>query len=274
MLKKIPNHIKKPSYAKTGNPAKASRRLVKTSKEIETMRSTCREAREILQIVIEAVKPGISTEELDDIAHEECIKRGGYPSPLNYMNFPKSLCTSVNEVVCHGIPSKDQILKEGDIINCDVTLYLNGMHGDCSVSVGVGEISKERDKLIRVTKQAMLEGIRAIKPNKCVSKIGKAIQSYVRKVSDFSIVRRFTGHGIGSKFHMSPSVFHYYERKYKFNLQPGMTLTVEPMINIGGCEEEILEDGWTSVTCDGQPSAQFEDTILVTPKGYEILTLL
>ena len=248
---------------------------IKNPEQIEKMRMAGKLAASVLEMIGVHVKVGITTGKLDQICHDFIVNElKAIPAPLNYNGFPKSICTSVNNVVCHGIPSKDQILKEGDIINCDVTLYLNGMHGDCSVSVGVGEISKERDKLIRVTKQAMLEGIRAIKPNKCVSKIGKAIQSYVRKVSDFSIVRRFTGHGIGSKFHMSPSVFHYYERKYKFNLQPGMTLTVEPMINIGGCEEEILEDGWTSVTCDGQPSAQFEDTILVTPKGYEILTLL
>lgn len=273
-LKKVPDNIQRPDYALNGTPKRTKGSLIKSPEQISRLRHSCKIAKKILNTVCNAVRVGVTTEELDEIAHQECIKHGGYPSPLNYRGFPKSLCTSINNVICHGIPSSKQVIKDGDIINCDVTIYLNGMHGDCSKTVCVGNVRPEVKELVELTEKAMLKGIEATGPGKCVSDIGLAIQKFVKESGKkYGIVSDFSGHGIGSVFHMNPMVCHAYNPFYKFPLKPGMAFTVEPMLNLGAPHAQILSDRWTAITVDGAVSAQFENTILITETGYEILTV-
>lgn len=269
MIKLVPSEIIRPDYAFTGKPLKKENRILRLRKDIRRMRKSCAIAREVLSEVMSCIRIGVSTEELDSIAHEACIKRGAYPSPLNYRGFPKSICTSVNEVVCHGIPSETKILNEGDIINCDVTTFYKGYHGDCSETVAVGEVSEEIKNLIEAARQAMNVGIEAVKDGVCVSLIGRSIESFVGK--KYGLVEDFCGHGVGEVFHAPPTVFHC-KSDYKFILREGMTITVEPMLNLGTKRGHFLEDKWTYITNDGKPSAQFEQTILITKTGAKILT--
>ena len=227
-------------------------------------------ARDVLDEVLAAVKPGVTTEELDRVCHEATIARGAYPSPLNYGAFPKSLCTSVNEVICHGIPD-DRPLEDGDIVNCDVTVYVDGVHGDTSETVFVGEVDALSRKLVQVTYECMMLGIEAVKPGRRVSVIGQAITAHARQ-HGFSVVRDFSGHGIGEHFHMAPNILHFFERRATKVIEPGMTFTVEPMINVGTHRGRVLADNWTAMTTDGKRSAQFEHTLLVHDDGVEILT--
>jgi methionyl aminopeptidase len=271
VLRPVPSHIPKPDYALTGIPKKHLSKNEITPEQLIKIRKVGQVAREVLEEVLAAVRVGISTEELDIIAHEACIKRGGYPSPLNYRNFPKSLCTSINEVICHGIPSPTRILKDGDIINCDVTIYLDGMHGDCSETVFVGEVSEQAKKLVDTTYQCLMASIQVVKPNAKLSEIGKVI-SKIANEAGFSVVKDFTGHGIGEVFHMSPQVNHYYDHADQKIMKEGMVFTIEPMINAGKWQCEILSDDWTAVTIDQKLSAQFEHMIYVGPNGAEILT--
>ena len=217
-----------------------------------------------------AVAPGVRTDELDRVAHEACIRRGGYPSTLAYNGFPKSCCISINEVICHGIPG-DRRLERGDIVNCDVTIYLDGVHGDCSATVGVGPIGADAERLIAVTQECMERGIAAVRPGAPVRDIGRAIQA-LADASGYSVVREFCGHGIGTQFHMEPQVSHAYDSSAITPMVPGMTFTIEPMIAMGRPEHRVLADGWTAVTADGQLTAQFEETVMVTPTSVEILT--
>jgi methionyl aminopeptidase len=268
----IPAHIKCPDYAKTGGSEQNLSTTARLSDpEIEQMRCTCQAARRVLDKAKEAVRPGVTTDEIDAIVHEACIAKGGYPSPLNYHGFPKSACTSVNEVVCHGIPD-DRPLENGDIVNIDVTLFLNGVHGDCSETIAVGKIDPASQKLLKVTYESMMLGIAAIKPNGHVRDIGRAIEPYANK-HGYSVVREYCGHGIGTQFHADPTVPHFYDPRSKARIKPGMIFTVEPMINMGGWKQTHWKDGWTAVTADGQRSAQFEHTLLVTSSGVDILTL-
>lgn len=274
-LREVPEAIRRPEYFKTGQPSSRGpkgRALVKSDEQIQQMREACQLARRIVTLLGEHVKAGVNTDELDAIAHEECIRAGAYPSPLNYGGFPKSICTSINEVICHGIPSPDVVLQDGDIVNCDITVYLNGMHGDCSETFYVGEVDSASKQLVEVTRDCLKVGIRAIKPMGCVRDIGWAIADHARKYN-YGVVRAFVGHGIGELFHLDPQVPHYYDAKAKSLLLPGMTLTVEPMINEGTWEHDLLDDQWTAVTKDRLRSAQHEHTILVTKDGPEILTL-
>jgi len=281
-LRAVPEHIPRPSYAQPGAngiPAKpkglGGRPKIITNQlkgeALERMRRACKAAREVLEEVLSAVKVGVSTEELDLIAHEACVKRGGYPSPLGYHGFPKSLCTSINEVICHGIPDPKRILKDGDIINCDVTIYLEGMHGDCSETVFVGRPSQEAIKLVSFTYEAMMAGIEKSKPKVLLNEVGRVIEQRAKR-DGYGVVRDFSGHGIGPYFHMPPQVVHYYERHNRVRIQEGMTFTIEPMINTGEFYAQILEDDWTAVTYDGSLSAQFEHTIYMSKSGPEILT--
>jgi methionyl aminopeptidase len=282
MLRPVPDHIVRPDYAQPGAQgipknyilSKSGRkRSIKNkmeSTDLIRMRKAGKAAREVLEIVLNAVKPGITTNELDQIAHEESIRRGGYPSPLGYRGFPKSLCTSINEVICHGIP-EDRVLKDGDIINCDVTLYLDGMHGDCSETAFVGTPSKEARDLVSFTYDALMAGIDAVKPGRKINEIGRVIAKMANRAG-YGVVRDFSGHGIGPLFHMSPQVVHYYERHNLVRIQEGMVFTIEPMINVGEIYAEILEDDWTAITLDRTLSAQFEHTLYVGKKGAEILT--
>ncbi len=240
--------------------------------DFEGMRRAGQLAASTLDFIAPYVQPGLPTEELDRLCHEFIIKHGAVPAPLNYKGYPKSICTSVNHVVCHGIPGPKK-LADGDILNIDVTVILDGWYGDTSRTYPVGEnVSIKARRLISVTYDAMMAGIAAVKPGATLGDIGHAIQT-VAEGERFSVVRDFCGHGIGKTFHGPPSVLHYGERRTGSVLQPGMFFTIEPMINAGSWETKVLNDGWTAVTRDRSLSAQFEHTIGVTETGYEIFTL-
>lgn len=245
---------------------------IKSSREIELMRSTAKLAASTLEMIESHIKPGVSTEELNKICHEYIEKNGAYPSPLNYNGFPKSICTSPNEVICHGIPSEKVVLKDGDILNIDVTTYLNKFHGDTNKTFYVGNVAPEIKKLVDITYQCMREGIKTVKPGGRIGDIGAIIQE-VAHDNGFSVVEEYCGHGIGREFHEEPQVVHVGKRGTGPEMKPGMTFTIEPMINIGDRHCELLADGWTVVTKDKKWSAQFEHTILVTEDGHDILTL-
>jgi methionyl aminopeptidase len=235
------------------------------------MRRAGRLAAEVLDFVTPHVVPGATTGELDRLCHGFIVARGAIPAPLNYRGFPKSICTSVNHVVCHGIPG-DKRLLEGDIINIDVTVILDGWHGDCSRMYPVGKIGVKAQKLIDATYESMMLGIAAVRPGARLTDIGAAIQAYAEG-QRFSVVRDFCGHGIGRIFHDAPSVLHFGSPGHGPVLREGMFFTIEPMINAGRHEVKVLEDGWTAVTRDRSLSAQFEHTVAVTAEGCEIFTL-
>ncbi|MDD4975653.1 MAG: type I methionyl aminopeptidase [Bacteriovorax sp.] len=245
---------------------------IKSAREIELMKATCTLATETLEYIEPFVVPGVSTEELNKLCHEFITKHGAYPSPLNYHGFPKSVCTSLNEVICHGIPSKNEILKDGDILNIDVTTYLNKFHGDTNKTFLVGNVSAAVKKLVDVTYQCMRAGIATVVPGGHIGDIGAAIQE-IAYANGYSVVEDYCGHGIGREFHEAPQVVHVGKRGTGPEMKVGMTFTIEPMINLGHKEGKVLKDGWTVVTRDKKWSAQFEHTVLVTPTGHEILTL-
>jgi methionyl aminopeptidase len=240
--------------------------------EFEGMRRAGRLAADTLDFIAPYVKPGVSTGELDRLCHEFIVSRGGIPAPLNYRGFPKSICTSVNHVVCHGIPSDDKLLMDGDIINIDVTPIVDGWHGDTSRMYEVGDVKLKAKKLIEVTYEAMMRGIAVVRPGATTGDIGWAIQSYAEAYR-YSVVRDFCGHGVGQVFHDAPSILHFGEPGHGVPLREGMIFTVEPMINAGKYAVKILGDGWTAVTKDRSLSAQFEHSIGVTAEGCEIFTL-
>lgn len=266
----VPAEIPRPDYADTGVPRRTTAALVKDADQITRMRAACRAAAEVLAEVAAAVGPGITTDALDLLCHEACIRRGGYPSPLAYHGYPKSLCTSVNEVICHGIPDSRQ-LREGDIVNLDVTIYLDGMHGDTNATVGVGAVDESSRRLIDVTRECLDRGIAAVRPHGPINEVGRAIQEHA-EAHGFGVVRAFVGHGIGEVFHMAPQVPHYFDARLTSRAEPGMTFTIEPMITLGAWQHDMWDDEWTAVTADGSRSAQFEHTILVTEDGVEVLT--
>ncbi len=236
------------------------------------MRAAGRLASELLDLVAEHVRPGVSTAELDRVVAEATQARGAVSAPLGYKGFPAHCCTSINDVVCHGIPDPGRLLKDGDIINVDVTPILDGLHGDSSRTFLVGDVAPIARRLVEDTYHALWLGIRAARPGGRVGDIGHAIQGFVEP-RGYSVVREFTGHGIGEVFHGPPAVLHYGEPGRGEKLVPGMTFTIEPMINLGHWKTEIRSDGWTAVTVDGALSAQFEHTVLVTESGIEVLTL-
>ncbi len=245
---------------------------IKTRDEIRKMREVGRLAAEQLEMIEPFIKPGISTGELDRICHDYTVnEQHAIPAPLNYRGFPRSICTSVNHVVCHGIPSDDKILKNGDIINVDVTLIKDGYHGDTSKTFFVGKPSVLAERLVRVSHDCLYRGIRAVRPGARLGDIGHAIQKLAEK-NRFSVVREYCGHGIGKVFHDEPQVLHYGTPGTGLELKPGMTFTIEPMINAGKPAVKLLRDDWTVVTKDHKLTAQWEHTILVTETGYEILT--
>jgi methionyl aminopeptidase len=266
----VPASVPRPDYAQTGRP-RAQGRDVKTPEELERLRRACRAAARVLRVTGEAVRVGITTDALDELAHEETIRLGGYPSPLNYRGFPKSLCTSVNEVICHGIPDS-RPLEDGDIVNLDVTVYLDGMHGDCSATFLVGEVDAEGRRLVQVARECLARGIGAVRPGKPISEIGKAIEAHAAR-HGYGVVRAYCGHGIGESFHSQLQVPHHYDPSVKRIMEPGMTFTIEPMITEGTWQDLLWNDGWTAVTADGKRSAQFEHTMAVTDDGAEILTV-
>ena len=245
---------------------------IKSQSDIKKMRVAGKLASEVIDMIGSYVKSGISTEELNEICHNYIVEvQKAVPAPLNYKGFPRSICTSVNHQVCHGIPSKDKILKNGDIINIDITVIKDGFHGDTSKMFLIGKPSVLANRLCRVAKECMYKAIEIVEPGLHIGDIGAVIQEHAHK-NNFSVVREYCGHGIGKNFHESPQILHYGVRNTGIKLEEGMTFTIEPMINAGEKSIKVLNDGWTVVTQDKSLSAQWEHTILVTDNGYEILT--
>ncbi|KAL5529462.1 hypothetical protein ACEPAG_5447 [Sanghuangporus baumii] len=273
----VPSHIPRPDYADDVHGESKSERLalatpprILNPEEQEKMRTVCRLGREILDIAGAAVKPGITTDEIDEIVHQATIERDAYPSPLNYRRFPKSVCTSVNEVICHGIPDRRPLLN-GDIVNIDVSLYYDGFHGDLNATYAVGDIDEESKKLLRTTRECLDEAIKICKPGALFRDIGKVIEP-IAKRNGCSVVRQYTGHGINELFHCNPNIPHYAKNKAIGTMKPGMTFTIEPMINLGTWDGLHWPDDWTCTTADGKRSAQFEETLLITDTGVDVLT--
>jgi methionyl aminopeptidase len=247
---------------------------VKTPEQIEKMRVAGRLAAEVLQVVAPHVKPGVTTEELDRICHDHIVNvQKAVPANVGYKGFPATICTSVNNVICHGIPSPQKVLRDGDIINIDVTVIKDGWHGDTSRMYFVGQPSTLAKRLVEVTREAMWRGIRTVRPGATLGDVGHAIQSFA-EAERFSVVREYCGHGIGQVYHEEPQVLHYGMAGTGIPLRAGMTFTVEPMINAGARHTRLMPDGWTVVTKDRSLSAQWEHTVVVTDSGYEVLTRL
>ena len=245
---------------------------IKTPAEIEKMRIAGRLAAQVLEMIGQHVKPGVTTDQLNSICHDYIVNvQQAIPAPLDYKGFPKSICTSINHVVCHGIPN-EKPLKDGDVLNIDVTVIKDGYHGDTSKMYMVGKVSEWAEKLARVTQECMYKGIALVKPGARLGDIGEVIQKHAEK-NGYSVVREYCGHGIGAVFHEEPQVLHYGRAGTGMELKEGMTFTIEPMINQGRAETRLLGDGWTAITKDRKLSAQWEHTILVTATGYEIFTL-
>ena len=268
----VPAHIDRPEYMYHSGPEVVTAGDIKSPETIEKIRVAGRIAAQALQVVGEAVRPGVTTDELDRIGHEFIISHNAYPSCLGYMGFPKSLCTSINEVICHGIPD-DRPLEDGDIVNVDITAYYDGVHGDTCAMFEVGNVDEESHLLIERTRNAMMRGIKAVRPGREINVIGRVIESYAHRF-DYGVVRDFTGHGVGEAFHSGLIVPHYDAAPaHNEVMEEGMVFTIEPMLNLGGIEWEQWDDDWTVVTEDRGRSAQFEHTIVVTEDGAEILTL-
>ncbi|MEI7593412.1 MAG: type I methionyl aminopeptidase [Actinomycetes bacterium] len=267
----VPDTISKPPYAISGQPPARGGSDVQTPEIISRMRVAGALAAEVLIEVGDAITPGITTDELDAITHAAALARDCYPSPLNYRGFPKSVCTSVNEVICHGIPDSRPLV-EGDIVNIDVTVFHGGVHGDTNCTFFVGDVDAESRRLVLETRTAMYRGIEAVKPGGHVYDIGRAIEEH-SIAADLGVVREFIGHGIGEQFHGGLQILHYFDTRADNVIETGMTFTIEPMITLGSPELRIWDDKWTAVTRDGSRSAQFEHTLVVTDRGAEILTV-
>ncbi|KAI8328958.1 MetAP 1 [Chlamydoabsidia padenii] len=273
--RQVPESIARPDYSVSSIPeseerARGAAIKVLSEEEIEGMRKVCKIAREVLDIGAAAIRPGITTDEIDRIVHEATIERGAYPSPLNYYTFPKSVCTSVNEVICHGIPDQ-RPLKDGDIVNLDVTCYYGGFHGDLNETYLVGKVDERGQLLVKTARECLEKAIALVKPGVRYRDFGKVIEDHAKK-NGFSVVRTFCGHGINQLFHCSPNVPHYANNKAVGIMRAGHVFTIEPMICEGTWRDELWPDNWTAVTQDGGRSAQFEHTMLVTETGVEVLT--
>jgi len=266
----VPAEIPRPEYAETGQVTRRPEDRVKSPEMIERMRRAGAAAAEVLAIGAAVIAPGVTTDEIDAVVHQAYIDRGGYPSTLNYRGYPKSLCTSVNEVICHGIPD-DRQLQDGDIVNLDVTIWLDGVHGDTNATYGVGDVDDASKRLIDVTRQCLDRGIAAVAPGRPFSDIGRAIETHA-VANGYEVVRAFVGHGIGEQFHTDLQIPHYYEPRMTTIMEPGMVFTIEPMISMGTGLHKIWDDDWTAVTADGSRTAQFEHTLVVTDTAVEILT--
>ena len=269
-MRSVPAEIARPDYAETGQVTRRPEDRVKSPELIERMRRAGRAAAEVLDLGAAVIAPGVTTDEIDAVVHQAYIDRGGYPSTLNYRGYPKSLCTSVNEVICHGIPD-DRPLQDGDIVNLDVTIWLDGVHGDTNATYCVGNVDDASKRLIEVTRQCLDRGIAAVAPGRPFSDIGRAIETHA-VANGYEVVRAFVGHGIGEQFHTDLQIPHYYEPRMTTIMEPGMVFTIEPMISMGTGQHKIWDDDWTAVTADGSRTAQFEHTIVVTDTGVEILT--
>ena len=267
----VPSTIARPEYVDRPAPQPFRGSEVKDADTIERMRVAGRLAGQALAEVASHIAPGVTTDELDRIGHEFVCDHGAYPSTLGYKGFPKSLCTSINEVICHGIPDST-VLEDGDIVNIDITAFIGGVHGDTDATYPVGEVDDESRLLIERTHAAMMRGIKAVAPGRPINVIGRVIEAYARRFG-YGVVRDFTGHGIGTAFHSGLVIPHYDEPAFDALIEEGMTFTIEPMLTLGTIDYDMWDDGWTVVTADQQRSAQFEHTLLVTASGAEILTL-
>lgn len=268
----VPASIDRPEYVGQIEPLPYRGPLVRTPEMIESIRHASQVAAQALQAVGEAVRPGITTDELDAIGHDFLVSHGAYPSTLGYRDFPKSLCSSVNEVICHGIPD-DRRLVHGDIVNIDITAYVGQVHGDTNRTFAVGHVDEASRLLIERTHEATMRAIRAVQPGRAINVVGRVIEAYARRFG-YGVVREFTGHGVGPAFHDGLIVPHYDDPSATTVIEPGMTFTIEPMLTIGGGTDWYQwDDGWTAVTSDHARTAQFEHTVLVTRDGAEILTL-
>jgi len=267
----VPNSIEKPEYVGKASPSKNTDGDKYSESEIAKIRKASKIAAQALEVVCDSIKPGVTTNELDVIGHEFLIKNNAYPSTLGYRGFPKSLCTSLNEVICHGIPD-DTIIEEGDIVNVDITAYIDGFHGDNNKTVTVGNVDPAVSDLVTRTEEALNRGIKAAMPGREVNIIGRAIESYAKRFG-YGVVREFTGHGVGRAFHTGLIIPHYDSSEYRDVIEPGMVFTIEPMLTLGTAEWDMWDDDWTVTTQDKDFSAQFEHTILITDSGPEILTV-
>jgi methionyl aminopeptidase len=271
----VPAAIPRPEYAWKPTVREGDEPWVQTPEVIEKMRVAGRIAANALAEAGKAVAPGVTTDALDRIAHEYMVDHGAYPSTLGYKGFPKSCCTSLNEVICHGIPDST-VISDGDIVNIDVTAFIDGVHGDTNATFLAGDVSEEHRLLVERTHEATMRAIKAVKPGRALSVVGRVIEAYANRFG-YNVVRDFTGHGIGTTFHNGLVVLHYDSPADRLAsetiLEPGMTFTIEPMINLGGLDYEIWDDGWTVATRDKKWTAQFEHTLVVTDDGADVLTL-
>jgi methionyl aminopeptidase len=266
----VPSHIVRPEYVDKPAPQRFTGEEVKDAETIERMRVAGRLAAQARELVGQHVAPGVTTDELDRIGHEFLCDHGAYPSTLGYRGFPKSLCSSVNEVICHGIPDS-RVIEDGDIVNIDITAYIGGVHGDTNATFLAGDVDEESRLLVERTHEALDRAIRAVKPGRRVSIIGRVIESYAKRFG-YGVVRDFTGHGIGTAFHSGLIIPHYDDERFDDEIRVGMTFTIEPMLNLGTPDYDMWDDGWTVVTRDRRRSAQFEHTLVVTEDGAEVLT--
>lgn len=268
----VPAAIPRPEYVGKAVPSKFTGSNIKTPEQIEKIRHSGKIAAQAIELVGQNAKPGITTDELDKIAHNFLIENGAYPSTLGYRGYPKSICSSLNEVICHGIPD-DTVLEDGDILNIDITAYIDGFHGDSNQTFLVGEVKPEVAELVERTREALARGIAVVAPGRSVNLIGRAIESYAKRFN-YGVVRDFTGHGIGEAFHSGLIIPHYDSApKYSDEMQVGMVFTIEPMLTLGTYQWDMWADGWTVVTKDKSITAQFEHTLVVTETGADILTL-
>jgi methionyl aminopeptidase len=267
----VPHDIARPPYATSGDPGRAHPKPVRTPDVIARMRKAGTAAADILMHVAPFIEPGVTTDRLDAIVHDKTIELGGYPSPLNYRGYPKSVCTSINEVICHGIPDS-RPLADGDIVNIDVTIFLDGVHGDTSVTFLVGDVDEYSRLLVRETRNSLYKAIDVVRPGVPISEIGRVIEAHATKYG-LGVVREFIGHGIGTEFHGALQIPHYYDPRARTIIEEGMTFTIEPMLTLGDPNLGVWDDDWTAVTLDGRRSAQFEHMLAVTADGAEILTV-
>jgi methionyl aminopeptidase len=268
--RQVPSSITAPEYVGRKRP-RLGEPDVKDAETIERMRVAGRIAAQALEEVGRHVTPGVTTDELDRVGHEFLVSHGAYPSTLGYRGYPKSLCTSLNEVICHGIPD-DTVIADGDIVNVDITAYIGGVHGDTNATFLAGDVDEESRLLVERTHEAMMRGIRAVAPGRPLNAVGRVIESYARRFG-YGVVRDFTGHGIGTTFHSGLVVPHFDDPDVTVIMEEGMTFTIEPMLTLGTISYDIWDDGWTAVTRDRKRTAQFEHTLAVTADGYDILTL-
>jgi len=267
----VPASIPRPEYVGRRAPERFSGPEAKDSETVARIRVAARLAAQALAEVGRNVRPGVTTDDLDRIGHQFLVDHGAYPSTLGYRGFPKSLCTSLNEVICHGIPDSTTV-HEGDIVNIDITAYIGGVHGDTNATFLAGDVDEESRLLVERTHEATMRGIRAVAPGRAINVVGRVIESYARRFG-YGVVRDFTGHGIGTAFHSGLVVPHFDDARATTVMEPGMTFTIEPMLTLGTYEYDLWDDGWTVVTADRRRSAQFEHTVLVTDDGVEILTV-